>query len=119
MPSEYPLNPQKLREYNITKFKGIPPTWEMIEKVIKKSGLKFQTRFEMVWGISHKILTQVKRGDKKLPCAYWHIFYDFDTIRVETKKKIEQKKEVAQKKSYIPITNKKLLDDFKTRQPAG
>jgi len=115
MASEFPIQTAELKKYNIRKYKGIPPDWELIRKVIKRSGLKFQSHFEMVWGISHKILTQVKRGDKVLPCRYWHIFYDFDNIRTETKKKIEEKKEASHKKVNILETNKKLLDDLKAR----
>lgn len=113
MANEFPLQPAELKKYNIRKYKGIPPDWELIRKVIKRSGLKFQSHFELVWGISHKILTQVKRGDKVLPCRYWHIFYDFDNIKKVTKKRIEEKKEVARKKVNVLVTNKQLLDELK------
>lgn len=112
MPGEFPLNPQKLREYNIVKYRGVPPTWDLIQKTIKRSGLKFQNRFELVWGIPHKILTQVKRGDKELPCKYWHIFYDFDNIKKQTIEKIEVAKRVPAKSNVLE-TNKNILDGFK------
>lgn len=111
MSREYPINPQQLREHNIIKYKGIAPSWELIEKVIKRSGLKFQARFELVWGIPHKMLTQVKNGDKELPCKYWHIFYDFDNI----KKSVIEKQNTKVKPSptsHVLSNNKNILDAF-------
>lgn len=76
----FPLNPSELNTFNIKRYNGIPPSWTLIEKVIKKSGLKRQSRFELIWNIHKRGLTKYKNGHEILPARYWHIFYDFDLL---------------------------------------
>lgn len=117
MHEQYPLDTKRLKEYNRIKYKGVAPSWELIQKVIKASGLKCQSHFEMVWGIARKILTQVKNGDKSLPLRYWHIFYDFKKMRRAANQKPVAEKEKANVE--ILSKNKDIIDALKLSQSAG
>ena len=88
----FPQNPKELRIYNLKKYNGITPSWDLIEQVVKKSGLKRLAIFEYVWEIPSDTLTLYKNGERGLPARYWHIFYDFDLInqkysKLHTKRK--------------------------------
>lgn len=76
----FPHNPVDLNAFNIKRYKGEPPSWSLIEKVIKKSGLKRQSKFEALWNIPKRTLTKYNNGHVILPARYWHIFHDFDLL---------------------------------------
>lgn len=88
----FPLDPKRLRKFNFAKYKGIPPSWELIESVIKKSGLKRLARFECVWLMPTDTLTWYKNGKKVLPAKYWHIFYEFEAINQKYVKTFKKSK---------------------------
>ena len=67
------------RRDNQKKYSG-PPTWEQIERVVKKTGMS-KFHFELFYGINHNHLAQVKRGQRQLSLTYWHIFYEFGKRR--------------------------------------
>lgn len=121
---------RKIKHENIQKYK-VPPSFELIDEVIKKSYLKFVARFSFVYGIPKDVITWYTTGQKPLSPKYWHIFYDFDNInlrkkanRIKVQEKIEQEltaplpvsksksiiKEEAKKK--VLISNKNILDGF-------
>lgn len=53
-----------------------PPSWEQIDKVIKKTGMN-KYHFELYFGINHNHLAQVMSGQRNLSVSYWHIIYEF------------------------------------------
>lgn len=99
------------------RYQGIPPSQELIDKVIRKSGLKHATQFEIVWAIPTNTLTMVKQGGRYLPVKYWHIFYDFEFV-VQKYRKIKENKNILPKKVTINITNKTSIDELKRQQSA-
>jgi hypothetical protein len=107
----FPVNGKELRRQNAVKYKATPPSWEVIQSAIEKSGLKRMVIFEDVWGIPRGTLTLYKCGERVLPVRYWHIFYDFDTIN-QIYTKSQKKSKPLQNKTTILTTNKTLLDDI-------
>lgn len=51
------------------------PTFAAIESFIKELDVS-DAQFERFFGIPSNTLTQVKRGDKRLPARFWHIIYE-------------------------------------------
>jgi hypothetical protein len=111
-----------LKKRNMMKYHGIQPSWELVMKVIKKSGLKTRMNFQRTWGIPGQVLNQYKGGERDIPAHYWHIFYEYDAMvkilmeKVKNANKretvfgtIEEPKKQAPKPT--PILNKKLIDD--------
>lgn len=109
------MNPKMLRKYNFMRYQGVPPSQELIEKVVKKSGLKFFARFEVVWAMPKDVLTLVKNGHRNLPAKYWHIFYEFDAVYQIYSNSYKKSKLLPKKHSILP-SNKTSLNDFKQRQ---
>lgn len=115
METYFPHDPKELRKFNLARYKGIPPSWELIEKVIKKSGLKMLSKFEYVWFMPRSTLTWYKTGEKILPAKYWHIFYDFDLVSQKYRKMYRKRKKgenVTSKSTSVLPFNKQLLNDF-------
>lgn len=109
MRHEYPINSKELRKYNLMRYKGIQPSWELIESVIKRSGVKKMARFEYAWGMPTDTLTLYKTGQRDLPPIYWHIFYDFDIVN-QLYKPTHESKRINKKKHTVLPTNKMILD---------
>lgn len=114
MEAQILLSNKNLRKYNLIRYKAVHPPQKLIEKVIKDSGLKFFSRFEIVWGIPKDVLTQVKRKKRGLPPKYWHIFYDFDIANQIYAKERKQTKK-ASKQQTILQTNKSVVDGLRNR----
>lgn len=76
----FPLDQKQLRAFNIERYKGIPPDWNLIVAVLKKSKLKRMSTFESVHKIPQRTLTKYKNGHWSLSPAYWHIFYDYELV---------------------------------------
>lgn len=118
----FPTDTKKLREFNFIRYNGVPPSWDLIKKVIEKSKLKRQYKFERVWGIPIGTIQLYKNGFRDLPSTYWNIFYDFDIVNQKYNKKTKPVKKINTKFSTankINDPNKHEIDEFKTRQPAG
>lgn len=116
MSSDFSFDARAMKERNIIKYKGVEPPWELIEHVVKKSGLRTIKRFETVWGIPARSIDQRKMGARELPAKYWHIFYEFDKIKTAGRKKNKIAKKAEPKpevNSGVLITNKQILDGFK------
>lgn len=96
------------------RYKGIPPRVGLIEKVVKKSGLKFFARFENVWGMPAGTLKLVRYGLRELPAKFWHIFYDFD-IANQMYGKSDKKIKPLPNNGTILDTNKTLIDGLRNR----
>lgn len=109
MRNEYPINSKELRKYNLMRYKAMQPSWELVQNVIEKSGLKRLARFEYAWGIPTDTLTLYKNGARDLPAIYWHIFYDFDIVN-QLYKPLYQTKTRVKKKQTVLQTNKMILD---------
>lgn len=115
------LDKFSLKRRNIIKYGGIQPSVKLMLKIVKNSGLETRMNFSRVWGIRGQVLNQYKNGDRNLPPQYWHIFYEYDTMKKVLAKKIENSKnetifgslEEPKKQVYkpAPILNKKLIDD--------
>lgn len=116
MDANFPTDPKALRRYNLARYKGVPPSWDLIEKVLKKSGLQKQERFASAWMMARCTLTWYKNGEKPLPAKYWHIFYEFEYLhQMYAKPKRKQKRVAPNNASILPI-NKKILDDIQARK---
>lgn len=76
-----PIDPRGLAERNFLKYID-PPSFELIEEVIRKSKLKTGTRFERYHNIAKDSIRSYKKG-KPFARKYWHIFYEYDTLRKE------------------------------------
>lgn len=86
----FPKDPKQLRKFNLIRYNETPPSWELIERVVKKSKIKRMYLFEAVWGIPKGSLTLYKTGERILPVKYWHIFYDFELVN-QIYSKLEKK----------------------------
>lgn len=80
MQEQLPTNPNELAERNFCKYL-VPPSFELIDKVIRKSRLKTYTRFERTYNMAKESIKTYKKGRSPLPRKYWHLFYEFDTLR--------------------------------------
>lgn len=107
----FPVNTKELRKFNLKRYNGTPPSWELIEQVVKKSKLKRLAIFENVWEMPNDTLSLYKNSERGLPVKYWHIFYDFDLIN-QKYSKLHTKRQNSDKKPTILSTNKKLLNAF-------
>lgn len=111
---------KELKINNFIRYGGIPPSWEMVAAVVKKSGLKRLVRFERVWQIPEGSLTLYNIGVRDLPIKYWHIFYDYDSAANMVKKNKQEKTSPQAKSTTILTTNQYTINDIKQRlQPAG
>jgi hypothetical protein len=116
MDDNFPLDPKELRKFNIIRYRGEQPTWDLVEKVIKKSGLKFMFKFEDVWGIPNQTLKRYKSGRMFLPAKYWHIFYDFELVNKTQHIKLHKKNKstkIHSQKGIISSINKNIIDGGK------
>lgn len=119
MDVSFPTDSKELREFNFIRYKGMPPSLDLIRKVIEKSRLKRQVRFERVWGIPKGTIRLYLNGHRELPLTYWHIFYDFDTISQKYRKKIkplQKKRTISSTDASVLEPNKAFIDDFKHKQ---
>jgi len=114
MEAEILLSSKNLRKYNFIRYKGIPPSPELIDKVVKKSGLKFFSKFEMVWALPERSLTKAKNELIPLAPKYWHIFYDFDAVRQMYTAEVKKTKQVNEKSTLLQ-SNKNLIDGLRNR----
>ena len=113
---------RELRERNLVRYKGKPPSSELVTECMNKAGLRRET-FEIAYGIVKKTLERYQNGSRGLPVVYWHIFYEFDNLEkfystfiIKTKRKarkVEEKPETVA--PTISETNKALIDAFKRR----
>lgn len=112
---------QDLREKNLVRYKGIPPSVDMVKKTIEQSKLSRRS-FEITYGIVGKTLERYMSGARELPTVYWHIFYEFNSLekfytnfmKTQTKKVKEKvKKEI--KEIIIPQSNKSIIDAYRAR----
>jgi hypothetical protein len=120
MPNDLHLDKFSLKRRNIVKYAGEQPSWELVLRVIKKSGLNSRMNFQRVWGIPGQVLNQYKHGERDIPPQYWHIFYEFDELVKILKEKVKARKNetiLGQIKKELPhpskktVLNKKLIDD--------
>lgn len=121
MPNTLHLDKFSLKERNQVKYAGVQPSWELVLKIIKKSGLKTRMKFQRVWGIPGQVLNQYKCGERGIPPQYWHIFYEFDDLVKILKDKVKATKGetiIGSIKKVDPpapskktVLNKKLIDD--------
>ena len=106
------------------KYHGVQPSWELVLKVIKKSGLKTRMNFQRTWGIPGQMLNQYKGGERDIPARYWHIFYEYDAMTKILAQKIKEADKNETVFGYLPkekqkipkpkptnVLNKKLMDD--------
>lgn len=96
------------------RYKSIPPSTELMQNVIRKSKLKFLSRFEMVWGMPGNLLTMVINGRRGLPAKYWHIFYDFDAVN-QIYANSDKKTKTLPKKRAILLSNKNITNGLRHR----
>jgi hypothetical protein len=120
------INRVQMERYNRVKYANMPPpSVELIVDVLKKTGLS-QYDFEMRFGMYENTIALVKMGNRNMPKAYWHVFYDYDNldkIYKEVTKCIKsalsgvKNKKQPNKKSkvIIPEANKNILDEFRAR----
>lgn len=110
---------RQLREKNLIKYKGTPPSIEKVKELISRSKLS-RTTFEITYGIVEKTLFWYIRGERGLPAIYWHIFYEFDNLEkfyanFKVRKKREQKKQEQKENPVISQTNKSLIDAYRAK----
>jgi hypothetical protein len=110
---------RELRESNLVKYKGKPPSIELVSKCIESSGLSRRS-FEITYGIVEKTLQWYRKGDRGLPIYYWHIFYEFDNLEkfysnFKVKKKRKAKEVVQKVTPVIAQTNKNLIDELRQK----
>jgi hypothetical protein len=120
------INRVQMERYNRVKYANMPPpSVELIYEIVKKTGLS-QYDFEMRFGMYENTIALVKMGNRNMPKAYWHVFYDYenlDKIYKEVTKCIKTKlytikKQIKTKKAksiIVPIENKNILDGFRER----
>lgn len=106
-----------IKDQNIVKYKGIPPPWDLIRDVVKKSKLKHLAKFEKVWGIPARGLTKYKNGHVDLSPLYWHIFYDYESVSNVVKERVKTKRETKKVEviSTVLNSNQKLLDELRRK----
>lgn len=112
MDIDFPKDPKRLRKFNMIRYRSTPPSWELIEQVIEKSGLKMLARFEYAWLIPKDTLTLYKNGERGLPARYWHIFYDFNIVN-QKYSKLNTKRTKEKKSHAILHTNKLIINGSK------
>lgn len=113
---------KELYERNIVRYKGKPPSKELVTECMNKAGMRRET-FEIAYGIVKKTLERYQKGLRGLPVIYWHIFYEFDTLEkfystfmIKTKRKARKvADEQVPVTPKISDTNKALIDAFKKR----
>jgi hypothetical protein len=110
---------RELRESNLKKYKGIPPSIELVKKTIEKSNLSRRS-FEITYGIVEKTIERYIIGLRGMPMYYWHIFYEFDNLEkfysnFKGKKKRKAKEVVQKVTPIIAETNKSIIDAYRTR----
>lgn len=119
MDMNFPVDQKELRKFNLRKYKGIPPSWDLIKKVIARSGLKFMLTFENTWGLPEQTLKKCKSGERYLPATYWHIIYDFDIVN-QKYRKIKKKRQPLQNNGANIGASKHIINAAKQQlQSAG
>lgn len=108
----FPIDHKKLRAYNTQLYKGIPPTWELIEEAVKKSKLKRLAVFERIHQIPQRTLTRYKNGHFMLPAIYWHIFYEYEAINQIYKKPKKNNKFTPKSVSNFVSNHAKILANY-------
>lgn len=112
---------KQIRNNNLIKYKGKPPTIELIDECVKKSGVRWRYKFERIYGITEKSIERYAKGLRPLPLVYWHIFYEYDNLeKFYATFKIRKKREVKEKAkqetaSIIASTNKNIIDAYRAR----
>lgn len=109
---------KELSDKSLIKYKGKPPSIELVQKVLKDSELS-KDRFETVYGLPDKTLERYILGHRGLPTVYWHIFYEFNNLekfyRNFKAKNEREKKESKKSAPVIAETNKNLIDAIRAR----
>lgn len=110
---------KQLRENALIKYKGTPPSIELVKAVLEKSKLSL-TSFEITYGIVIKTITRYVLGQRGMPAVYWHIFYEFDNLEkfystFKVRKKREAKKEEQKPNPVISQTNKSIIDAYRRK----
>jgi hypothetical protein len=115
---------KQIREKNLIKYKGKPPSMELINSCVAKmaEGRKLfgRTTFERIYGIPLKTIERYYKGLRGMPLDYWHIFYEFDDLEkfyatFKLKKKRDIKKEVHKELPAIALKNKSIIDAYRER----
>lgn len=112
MDINFPKDPKQLRKFNMMRYGSVPPSWELIEKVVRKSGLKMLSKFEYAWLMPRSTLTWYKTGVKNLPAKYWHIFYEFEVVG-QKYSKLKSKTKMTSDSTYILKSNKQIINGSK------
>lgn len=110
---------QELREKNLVRYKGTPPSIELVNKCIEQSKLSRRS-FELTYGIVEKTIERYQNGLRDLPTIYWHIFYEFNNLEKfysNFKVKIKREKKIEEQKAtpVISQTNKSLIDAYRAK----
>lgn len=118
------INRVQMERYNRVKYANMPPpSVELICEVLKKTGLS-QYDFEMRFGMYENTIALVKMGNRNMPKAYWHIFYDYenlDKIYKEILKivsglcKPKPKKKSAISLTVVSSTNLNRINELRSR----
>jgi hypothetical protein len=113
----FPFDKRQLKRHNRRKYRCVPPSWELCQKAIDKSGLISQAAFELVWGLPDRTLTNYKNKLKGLPAHYWHIIYDFDQIRKNALRQLNNQRTAPTTKHILkPLeSNKQKIDELRQR----
>lgn len=110
---------REIEEKNLIKYKGKPPSMEVVNACVEKAGLKYRYHFEKIYGIPEKTIERYDKGLRSMPVRYWHIFYEFDTLdkfyatfKIRKKRQVKEiaKREVQQ---VISSTNQSIIDAFR------
>lgn len=107
---------------------NISPTIEMIEKTVKiytdKGWSVF--KFERVFGLFHRCISQLRMNYRELPVQYWHIFYEHGK-KAPTQEWMEKDiiRRLKRKQCYVPGWHRKKNSvkvgprkNFKPRKPS-
>jgi len=108
---------------NLTKYKGIPPSHELVRKVIAKGNPAGRKQygnitFEKIYGITQKTIERYLLGHRGMPVHYWHIFYEFDNLEkfyatFKIRKKREAKEKAKQETPVMVSKHKATLDAYR------
>jgi hypothetical protein len=118
--SKYRPQVTKLYRYNLRKYQGVPPSYELVRKVLKDSNLNC-ARFEFSFSIPITALQKYLMGERGLPAHYWHLFYEFGKLekfysnfRIKTPRK-PKPKVATPVQTLISDKHKSTIDAIRSR----
>jgi len=102
---------------------------ELVDKCVKsfletscQGNRRFgRTTFERVHGIALQTIERYAKGQRPMPCKYWHIFYEYGHLEkfyatFKLRKKREAKEKVKQEvAAIVSKANKSLIDAYRER----